>query len=74
MNAKVLQAGIRVERARIDKELVELEAELDAVQAICEHPNAVKVNNGSIGSWYRPGHYWRECECPDCGKKWIEDQ
>ena len=74
MNTKVLQAGIRVERARIDKELAELEAELDAVQAICEHPNAVKVNKGSAGHFERDDRYWRECECPDCGKKWSEDQ
>lgn len=75
VTSKFVQAGIRVETSRLQHEIIKLSDELETIRNFCTHPDATKINNGSSGSWDNPeGSYWRECECPDCGKKWTESQ
>ena len=74
MNQRILIAGIHAERARIDLELEKLHAEKEELQETCPHKNAKKVNRGSNGNWDNTESYWRECDCPDCGKRWTEPQ
>lgn len=41
----------------------------------CRHPDAEKTYHGDSGN-YDPNddRYWYEFYCPDCGKRWTEDQ
>lgn len=45
------------------------------LQGECTHPNVKKKYRGSSGN-YDPSadSYWIEFDCPDCGKRWQEDQ
>lgn len=74
MNQRILIAGVRAERARIDLELEKLHAEKEELQKTCPHTNATKKGNSSTGSWDRDDSYWWEFDCPDCGKRWTEPQ
>ena len=42
---------------------------------VCKHPSVSKVARSNTGN-YDPhaDSYWYACSCPDCGKKWDEDQ
>ena len=44
-------------------------------QNSCTHPGATRTPRANTGN-YDPGcdSYWMECVCPDCGKRWQEDQ
>ena len=45
------------------------------LQQICTHPNKTSKRNGSTGNWDRNEDcYWINHYCPDCDKRWIEDQ
>lgn len=50
------------------------DAEID-LQSTCKHPAVTKKYQGSSGN-YDPSAdcYWIEFKCPDCGKRWMEDQ
>lgn len=76
MNDKVVQAGIRHEVARINAESIALAEELRQIQNFCQHSNVAKINKCDSGGPMtgREGAYWRECNCPDCGKYWTEPQ
>lgn len=45
------------------------------LQASCSHPSASKKHCGNSGN-YDPSadSYWIEYRCPDCNKRWNEDQ
>lgn len=45
------------------------------LQALCSHPNVTKKYNSNTGN-YDPtaDSYWIEYRCPDCNKRWNEDQ
>ena len=45
------------------------------LQALCKHPDVTKKMCSNTGN-YDPSadSYWYECKCPDCGKRWNEDQ
>lgn len=50
-------------------------AKLKDLQNECKHPMAEKINRGDTGNYDRSqDRYWRDCNCPDCGKLWTEDQ
>jgi hypothetical protein len=76
MSKSILILGVRVERDRILNEMAKLTDELNIVRQICPHENTSRVNRGSEGNILtgRDPSYWVECECPDCGKTWIENQ
>ena len=44
-------------------------------QQLCTHPDLKKTHKADTGN-YDPSanRYWVEFECPDCGKKWVEEQ
>lgn len=49
------------------------------LQTICRHPKdkIIKTPNTDRDDFDAPGkgvHYWDECECSDCGKRWKELQ
>ncbi len=59
----------------IQSELKERNVELKVLQEECQHPMATRFNRGDTGNWDRgQDSYWVECDCPDCGKHWQEDQ
>ena len=60
---------------------LELESDMDLIrermvinQKNCKHPMVEKTNRSDTGN-YDPGcdSYWKDCYCPDCGKRWRED-
>jgi predicted RNA-binding Zn-ribbon protein involved in translation (DUF1610 family) len=68
-------AQIRRKWASIDRREEKLADELAALQAICTHTNVEKEYKSNTGN-YDPtaDSYWIDFRCPDCGKRWIEDQ
>lgn len=65
--------NIRYKRERILKKIDNLNAELDALQTVCDHLNLTMENGSNTGN-YDPSCncYWTDYECPDCGKRWTE--
>jgi hypothetical protein len=50
-------------------------SEIRNLQKICKHVNAEKIPNSDTGNWDRgQDSYWYDCSCPDCDKRWMEDQ
>jgi hypothetical protein len=68
-------AQIRRKWASIDQREEKLAVELANLQAACTHPNVEKEYKSNTGN-YDPSadHYWIEFRCPDCRKRWNEDQ
>jgi hypothetical protein len=67
---------IQAEKARLDEEQRKLDCELDYLQnTVCTHPNSTKLACCNTGN-YDPSadRYWYQCQCPDCGLYWTEDQ
>lgn len=50
-------------------------SELDELRESCSHPHATRIVKSNSGN-YDPSAdaYWYDCKCPDCGKRWQEDQ
>jgi hypothetical protein len=70
-----LQREIREKRENIQRNMDMANANLLALREQCTHPNAKKENKSSTGNWDRSQDaYWKECVCPDCGKRWTEEQ
>ena len=68
-------AQIRLAVRNRKQALQRLNEEMSALQARCQHPDAVKIPKADTGNWSTSDDsYWFECECPDCGKRWVEDQ
>lgn len=69
------RAEIQVRRTKIQDDLAKLNEDLRTLQVFCKHPFAEKENRGDTGNYDRSqDRYWKDCNCPDCGKRWIEDQ
>lgn len=64
------------QRERYENEIKRLHTALFNLQTTgCEHPFATRVNKSDTGNWCKADdRYWVECACPDCGKRWAEDQ
>lgn len=68
-------AQIRRRLGTIQKHQTKWDAAERELQNLCKHPNADKKYNGSTGNWDRnDDSYWIEYKCPDCDKRWSEDQ
>lgn len=69
------QRRIRDKQSDLKAQIARLNADLDGLREQCTHPNVKKESNGSTGNYDRSqDHYWRDCTCPDCGKRWTEEQ
>jgi hypothetical protein len=67
--------GIKILAARYKEEMEAAQRGLERVQSQCKHPYASKVARSDTGNWDKSDDsYWYDCVCPDCGKKWQEDQ
>ena len=73
--SNLIQIGIRNEMQRIVKEIEKLRVEEKSIQEACQHPDVEKVAGSNTGN-YDPSsdRYWYDCNCPDCLKRWTEDQ
>lgn len=60
---------------KLNETIMDCYRKIKVIQDNCKHINVTKVNKASTGN-YDPyaDRYWRECHCPDCGKRWSEDQ
>ena len=69
------QEEIRKKWESIDKREEKIAKELAKLQSSCQHPNVLSKYNSNTGN-YDPSSdsYWIEYSCPDCRKRWIEDQ
>lgn len=69
------QEDIRKKWESIDRREDKLVKELAKLQSLCEHPNVDKTYKSNTGN-YDPSadNYWIEFVCPDCRKRWIEEQ
>jgi hypothetical protein len=46
-----------------------------ALQEECLHPKSISKRDSSTGNWDRGDDcYWIKHYCPDCDKRWTEDQ
>lgn len=68
-------AQIRRKWSTIDRKEEKLAQERATLQAECTHPNVVKKYDANTGN-YDPtaDSYWIDFTCPDCRKRWREDQ
>jgi len=66
---------IRKKWESIDRREEKLAKELAKLQAACQHPNVTKKYEGNTGN-YDPtaDSYWITFNCPDCRKRWSEEQ
>jgi hypothetical protein len=70
-----LQKRIRQSREEAQAKIMEYTNDLLAIQGGCTHPNAKKESKSSTGNYDRShDSYWKDCVCPDCGKRWTEEQ
>jgi hypothetical protein len=75
MKATMTPAQIRRRFETIERHQERWELAEKELQTICKHPSADKKYRGDSGNWDRSqDSYWIEFKCPDCGKRWIEDQ
>jgi hypothetical protein len=68
-------AQIRRKRASIERREEKLADELIKLRSVCSHLNVTKEHKSNTGN-YDPSadSYWIDFRCPDCGKRWTEDQ
>lgn len=67
--------SISQRREQINQRLNEARLELNALQEECTHPLLTGTFKSDTGNWSRSDDvYWVEFVCPDCGKRWDEDQ
>lgn len=69
------QEEIRRKWESIDRREDKLAKELAKLQTLCTHPNVKKTHKSNTGN-YDPSadSYWIEFVCPDCCKRWTEEQ
>jgi hypothetical protein len=68
-------AQIKRKLASIKRREEKLSHELAKLQALCPHPNVISKREGSTGNWDRHDDcWWTNYHCPDCSKRWTEDQ
>jgi hypothetical protein len=72
--SKTIITPIEKRRISIEKQIAKWEDKLAELHNVCKHEYATKINKGSTGSWDRDDYYWRECSCPECGRRWNEEQ
>lgn len=69
------QENIRNKWESIDRREEKLAKELAKLQSLCTHPNVNKTHKSNTGNYDRSADsYWIEFVCPDCRKRWIEEQ
>lgn len=68
-------AQVRRKWASIDRREEKLAHELAKLQDLCVHSNVTKKYDSNTGN-YDPSadSYWIDFFCPDCRKRWREDQ
>ena len=72
---KMTPAQVRRKLAIINKHQEKWDAAERELREICTHPNVTKKYDGSTCNWDpNDDCYWIEFKCPDCGKRWTEDQ
>ena len=60
---------------QIVQRLSEAYVDLSTLQEECTHPGLVGTYKADTGNWSRSDDaYWVEFRCPDCSKRWDEDQ
>ena len=66
---------IKRKRLTIEKHLDRLETRLLELRDACPHTSVSKTYKSNTGN-YDPGadSYWISFHCPDCDKRWQEDQ
>lgn len=69
------QEEIRNKWNSIDRREEKLAKELAKLQATCAHPDVEKTYMSNTGN-YDPtaDSYWIDFYCPDCRKRWTEEQ
>lgn len=72
---QIVQRDIR-EKCEYLMELIgQHTAGITSLQGRCTHPSAKKESKSDTGNWDQSqDSYWKDCKCPDCGKRWTEDQ
>ena len=62
-------------RIQIEQQIAQAYTSLKALQEECAHPALVGIFRSDTGNWSRSDDvYWVEFKCPDCGKRWDENQ
>ena len=62
-------------RIQIEQEIGQAYMNLKSLQEECTHPALVGTFRSDTGNWSEvDDNYWVEFKCPDCGKRWDEDQ
>lgn len=69
------QEEIRNWRIDVQKTINENQSTLKWIQHKCTHPDVIKEYKANTGN-YDPSsdRYWINFHCPDCDKRWREDQ
>lgn len=68
-------AQVRRRYFTIERNQIKWDGAERALQETCAHPNATKKYGGDTGNWDRSqDSYWIDFSCPDCRKRWREDQ
>lgn len=71
----LVQRDIRRLYQRLKSEKEEISNQIIELQTQCKHSFATKVAKSDTGNWCKADdRYWYEFDCPDCGKRWTEDQ
>ena len=66
---------VRRRSLTIKKHLDKWNTAYKMLQQECQHPNKTSKRSGSTGNWDRNDDcYWIDHYCPDCDKRWMEDQ
>lgn len=69
------QEEIRNWRVDVQRTINENHSTLKWIQHKCTHPDVTKEYKANTGN-YDPSadRYWINFHCPDCDKRWMEDQ
>ena len=68
-------AQIKRKALTIKKHLDKWNEAYKLLQQECQHPNKDSKRDGTGSMWCKDDEaYWINHYCPDCDKRWIEDQ
>jgi hypothetical protein len=68
-------AQVRRKALTIKKHLDKWNTAYKALQQECQHPNKDSKRDGTGSMWCKTDEaYWINHYCPDCDKRWTEDQ
>ena len=74
MGQIVTQVKIKLEYEELTELQLECQQKIDALRERCTHPNATRKARSDTGNWCKADDdYWKDCSCPDCGERWVED-